>query len=110
MRDMELHFGVIRDKETIHAALQHSKSLKRQLAVCYYSEGKLLVNICTVSDVLEANDGVRVTLHSLPGGPESEFTVRLENIQSIYPIRDFNAEKPETTGELEWPEDPEPAV
>ena len=110
MRGMELHFGVIRDRQTIHVALQHSKSLKRQLAICYYSEGKLLVKICTVSDVLEANDGVTARLQSLPEGPESEFTVRLENIQSIYPIRDFNSEKPEPTGEMEWPEDPEPAV
>lgn len=85
---MEIHFGVIRDKEGIYAALRNSQSLNRQLAVCYNDDGKLLVKICIVGKIVGKKEGVRVILKS-PGEDEDDTTVPLDQIQSIYPIRDF---------------------
>ena len=86
---MELHFGVIRDKQAIHAALKQSKSLKRQLAVCYNSEGKLIVRICLVIDLIERKEGTSVIFRTQTEEGESDLTLLLSNIQSIYPIIDF---------------------
>ena len=87
---MEIHLGVIRDKPGIYSALLESQSTKRQLAVCFNSDGKLLVKICTVSDMEHIeNAGVKVTLTSNMDGKDNEITIELDHIQSIYPIRDF---------------------
>ena len=90
MRSMEIHLGVIRDRPGIYSALLESQSTKRQLAVCFNSNGKLLVKICTVSNIehLE-NAGVNVTLTSNLDVEDNELTIELDHIQSIYPIRDF---------------------
>lgn len=90
MRSMEVHYGVIRDKQGIHAGLLQSKSLNNQLAICYNSEGKLIVKICSVIDVVDGKDGKQAVLRSEPENAESELVVLLDHIQSIYPIRDFN--------------------
>ncbi|MEX2232435.1 MAG: hypothetical protein WD824_09760 [Cyclobacteriaceae bacterium] len=89
MRGMEVHFGVIRDKPGIFAGLLQSKSLNRQLAVCYSSEGKLIVKISTVMEIFGGPDGGSVILRSQPENPGSETTVKMDRIESIYPIRDF---------------------
>ena len=89
MTSMEVHFGVIRDKPAIYEGLLQSKSLNRQLAVCYNNEGKLIVKISTVIDIFGGPDGGAVILRSQPGDPQSETTVRMDRIESIYPIRDF---------------------
>lgn len=86
MRRMEVHFGVIRDKPGIYEGLLQSQSSNHQLAVCYNSDGKLIVKICAVKDIVSANDGTMVLLHHDPSG---ESTVMLDQIESIYPIRDF---------------------
>jgi hypothetical protein len=109
MKSMEVHFGVIRDKQAIHAALLESKSLNRQLAVCFNSEGKLVVKICTVIDVVNGDDGTSVILRAHTEEHNSEFALRLSSIQSIYPIRDFKVDEPETSS-LDWPDDPEPTL
>ena len=88
MRSMEIHLGVIRDKQGIYSALLQSQSTKRQLAVCFNSDGKLLVKICTVTDMVRRKDGISVTLKSQTE-EDSETTILLEHIKSIYPIRDF---------------------
>lgn len=85
---MDIHFGLIRDKRGIIAALEESRSRQRQLAVCYNSEGKLLVKITTVKDISKRKDGNWVTLFS-PDDHNSELRIRVDHIQSIYPIRDF---------------------
>lgn len=110
MRGLEFHFGVIREKQAIHAALLQSKSLNRQLAVCYNIDGKLIVKICTVvaMEVPEGKEGGNVTLSCMDGEALSEFEVPLTSIQSLYPIRDFKLEEPEPTGDVNWPQDPEP--
>ena len=108
MRSMELHFGVIRDKEAIHAALKQSKFHNRHLAVCFNSEGKLLVRICTVIDIQDDKGGPCVTLRSQTEGKDTNFTLLLANIQSIYPIRDFSVEQAGASGDMDWPDDPEP--
>ena len=92
MKSMEVHFGVIRDKNSIHAGLLHSRSSNHQLAICFNSEGKLLVRICTVTDLVVENDVVSVVLQPQPGNRQSEFRIPLDRIQSIYPIREFNEE------------------
>lgn len=89
MRRMEVHFGVIRDKAGIYEGLLQSQYSNRQLAVCFDSDGKLIVKICTVKDIVGGKNGPMVLLHSdlhdLPG----ESTIMLDQIRSIYPIRDF---------------------
>lgn len=86
---MEVRLGVIRDKQGIHAGLLQSKSSNNQLAVCYSSDGKLLVKICYVLDVPKAGDGPAI-MRLDPNDPTTEFHVRLEDIQSIYPIKEFD--------------------
>lgn len=86
---MDVHFGVIRDKQAISSALINSQTMKRQLAVCYKSEGKLLVKICTVGRIIGKRDGVRVVLKSAGEEEGDDLTIPFDHIQSIYPIRDF---------------------
>ena len=88
---MELHFGMIRDKDGIYSGLADSQSTNRQLAICYNSREKLLVKICTVASLEKTIDGVRVTLNTQgdQGSPEP-VTVTLDQIESIYPINEFN--------------------
>ena len=107
---MELQFGVIREKEAIHAALLQGKIHNRHLAVCFNSDGKLIVRICTVVDILEDDNGTKVILRSTSSEKETDFTLLLANIQSIYPIRDFSVEGTEAPGGTDWPDDPEPNV
>lgn len=85
---MDIHFGLIRDKQGIYAILQDSRSRQRQLAVCYNSDGKLLVKIAVVKDISGGKDGKWVTVFS-PDDDKSELTIPIDHIQSIYPIRDF---------------------
>lgn len=89
MRSIEVHFGVIRDKKEISSALLNSQATNRQLAVCYNKEGKLLVKICTVSRIIGKQDGVRVVLRSSGEDKDEDITVPFDQIQSIYPIRNF---------------------
>ena len=89
MRSMEIHMGVIRDKRGIYAGLLQSLSTAHQLAVCYNSEGKLIVKICTVMDIAGDKDTGSVRLRTIPIDPASETIVSLDHIESIYPIRDF---------------------
>lgn len=103
---MELHFGVIRDKQAIHAALQQSKDHNRHLAVCFNSEGKLIVKICTVVDIADKG-ATTVLLRSQSDSENCDFSVLLSNIQSIYPIRDFTVEGSPSSEEVNWPDDPE---
>lgn len=86
---MEIQMGVIRDRPGIYAGLLQSLSLAHQLAVCYNSDGKLLVKICTVVGITGENDGQMVALRTEPGNPSTETVVPLNRIESIYPIRDF---------------------
>lgn len=86
---MEIHLGVIRDKQEIYAALLQSQALNRQLAICYNSGGKLLVKICTVANVTGRGVASRVTISSQPNTGGDETTITLDDIQSIYPICDF---------------------
>jgi hypothetical protein len=89
MRSMEIHLGVIRDKEAIYSALRESHSTKRQLAVCFNSGAKLLVKICTVTNIVGSPHGVSVTLKSQTDDKDKETTILVQHIESIYPIRDF---------------------
>lgn len=86
---MEVHFGVIRDKEGIYSALRNSHAMNRQLAICYRHEGKLLVTISTVGKIVGKKEGVRIVLKSSGEDDEEVITIPLNEIQSIYPIRDF---------------------
>lgn len=86
---MEVHFGVIRDREGISSALVNSQTFHRQLAVCYKSDGKLLVKICTVGRIMGKRDGVRVVLKPSREEEGDEITIAVDQIQSIYPIRGF---------------------
>jgi len=106
---MELHFGVIRDKQEIRATLLQSRSVNRQLAICYNDDGKLIVKICTVVDITEhkEDEDVVVTLRSQSGENKNEFSVPLSGLQSIYPIRNFKFENPKTSAPVDWTEDPE---
>lgn len=89
MNGMELHFGMISDRDAIYSGLVESKSLNRQLAICHNSNGKLLVKICTVAEIEHSNQGTIVVLHT-PKAPDGEhITVKLDDIESIYPINDF---------------------
>lgn len=85
---MDIYFGLIRDRQGIVAALQESRLRQRQLAVCYNSEGKLLVKITIVREIDGRKDGKWVTLLS-PDDDNSEITIPVDHIQSVYPIRDF---------------------
>ena len=89
MRGMELHFEVIRDKETIYAELLQSKSMGYQLAVCYKNGENLIVKICNVKDVTSKDQSVQIILRSEPNDDSSEAVVELEKIESIYPIHEF---------------------
>lgn len=89
MRGMEIQMGVIRDRPGIYAGLLQSLSLARQLAVCYNSDGKLIVKICTVVGISGENDKRMVALRTDPENPSTETVVPLNLIESIYPIRDF---------------------
>jgi len=80
---------MIRDKQGIYSALQQSRSTKRQLAVCFNGDGKLLVKICTVIDMVGKKDNIKVILKSQGENKDSQTTIPLEYIQSIYPIRHF---------------------
>ena len=85
---MEIHFGIVRDKQGIYAGLLESRSRQRQLAVCYNSDGKLIVRICMVKRIDRQKEGTWVTLFS-PDEENSEVTVLIDNIRSIYPIQAF---------------------
>jgi hypothetical protein len=87
---MELHFGMIRDKEGIRAGLAESRASNRQLAICYTSSNKLLVKICTVADLSPANgEGLVILNTQREDGSLEKMTVILDDIESIYPINDF---------------------
>ena len=91
---MELHFGMIRDKDGIRAGLAESRASNRQLAICYTSANKLIVKICTVADMSPSPaNGTLVTV-STPreDGSLEKTTVMLDDIESIYPINDFPSE------------------
>lgn len=85
---MEIHFGIVRDKQGIYSGLLESRSRHRQLAVCYKSDGKLIVKICMVKRIERRKEGSLVTLFS-PEDENSEITIPIDHIQSIYPIRAF---------------------
>ena len=85
---MDIKEGVIRDRDSIYSGLLHSQSLNHQLAVCYNSDGKLLVKISVVKNISRGKNGLEVTLVS-PGEVQPETVIPLENIQSIYLISDF---------------------
>ena len=91
MKSMEVHFGVIRDKQAIHAGLGQSKSQNHQLAICYNNDGVLTVKICSVVDIVHDQSGTRVILRQQPDQPQTEFTIPFDHIQSIYPIREFDS-------------------
>jgi hypothetical protein len=86
---MEIEMGVIRDKQGIYDGLLQGRSLEHQLAVCYTDDGKLLVKICSVVSIDGNQKKARVTLRSQADHPGHETTIDLDDIQSIYPIRDF---------------------
>jgi hypothetical protein len=88
MRDMALHFEVIRDKQTIHSELLQSKAMGYQLAVCYRDDQNLNVKICNVMDIVQNADNVVITLRS-ESTENGEIVVDLETIESIYPIHMF---------------------
>lgn len=87
MRSMEINVGLIRDKDGIYSGLLQSQSMNQQLAVCYRSEGKLIVKICVVKELNRENDPT-VTVVS-PDETHTETVVLLDHIESIYPIREF---------------------
>lgn len=88
MRSMEANVGVIRDKPGIYSGLWQSQSSNHQLAVCYNSDGKLIVKICTVKEIVREDTGTRVTLVS--DNDKSETIILFDQIVSIYPIREFD--------------------
>jgi hypothetical protein len=88
MKSTQVNVGVIRDKQGIYMGLLKSKSLNRQLAVCYNSDGKLIVKICIVKEIIRDKKDSTVTLVS-PDDTHAETSIALDLIQSIYPIRDF---------------------
>lgn len=105
MKGMQLHFGFIRDKQAIHAALLQSKTLGRQLAICYASEGKLIVKVGNIMDLTRGKEGERVILRSKSEQPDSEFSILLDHIQSVYPIREFGQRRPEASAEMDYTAD-----
>lgn len=88
MRGTEEHIGVIRDKPGIYAGLVQSQATGQQLAICYRQDDKLIVKICLVKEVTGDHNGAKVVLH-MPEHPTDELRVELEQIESIYPIRDY---------------------
>jgi hypothetical protein len=87
---MKTQMGVIRDKDGIYAGLLQSQSLAHQLAVCYHSEDRLVVKICTVINIAVGDEPALVTLRTRPEDPPAtEIVVSLDHIESIYPISDF---------------------
>jgi hypothetical protein len=88
MRDMALHFEVIRDKATIQTELLQSKTMGYQLAVCYRDDENLNVKICNVIDIVQNADSLAVTLRSA-SEKTHDIVVGLETIESIYPIHVF---------------------
>ena len=90
---MEIHLGVIRDKQGIYMGLQQSHALNGQLAVCYNSDGKLIVKICTVADIVGEKDDMKVTIRTKGKNAKNDITIMLDQIVSIYPIRDFYPEE-----------------
>ena len=85
---MEVNVSVIRDKPGIYSGLRQSQSSNQQLAVCYNSEGKLIVKICTVKEISRQEEGARVTLVSPDDKIETD--IPIDTIESIYPIRGFD--------------------
>ena len=85
---MEIHFGIVRDRQGIYTGLLESRSHQRQLAVCYNNDGKLIVKICVVKRIERSKEGIWVTL-SAPDDDNSEITILIDHIQSIYPIRGY---------------------
>ena len=85
---MEINVGLIRDRQGIYAGLLQSQAANRQLAVCYKSNDKLIVKISIVKELVSADAGTTVVLLS-PDKTDSETTIRLEDIESIYLISDF---------------------
>lgn len=85
---MEIHFGIIRDKQGIYTGLLESRSRHRQLAVCFKADSKLIVKISMVKRIDRRKDGTWVTLIS-PDDGDNEITILVDDIQSIYPIRAF---------------------
>jgi hypothetical protein len=88
MKSTQVNLGVIRDKQAIYLVLLKSKSLHRQLAVCFNSDGKLIVKICIVKQIIRDNKGSTVRVVS-PDDTHTETAIPLDHIQSIYPILDF---------------------
>ncbi len=88
---MELHFGMIRDKDGIYSGLAESRSTNRLLAICYNSKDQLLVKICTVAGIQKEKDGLVVTLNTqADDGSAQSIVVMLDHIESIYPINEFH--------------------
>lgn len=104
---MQLHFGVISGKAAIRAALLRSKGRNRQLAVCYASGGKLLVKIGCIMELLEGRDGGRAILRSKSEESATEFSIPLDHIRSVYPIREFESKAPPTSREMDFTADDE---
>lgn len=88
MKRIDLNLGVIRDKQGIYSGLIQSQSLNQQLAVCYNSDGKLIVKIAVVTRIIPTKDGITVALAS-PDDARVEMVIPLDHIESIYPIRNF---------------------
>lgn len=86
---MEVNVGVIRDKPGIYTGLWQSQSSNQQLAICYNSESKLIVKICTVKEIVKEGDETNVTI-TCPDNDKAETTIPFDSIVSIYPIRDFD--------------------
>lgn len=85
---MDLKIGVIRDRQGIYSGLLQSQSTHRQLAVCYNSDGTLLVKISVVSEIITDSENVTIVLQSSID-PLNKTAVSLNEIQSIYPITDY---------------------
>jgi len=85
---MDVNIGLIRDRQGIYSGLEQSKSMNRQLAICYNSGGQLIVKIAVVKDIIMGNEGTMIVLGSTDH-PPNEATILLDNIQSIYLISDF---------------------
>lgn len=89
MKSMEVNVGVIRDKPGIYTGLWQSQSSNQQLAICYSSEGKLIVKIGTVKEMTGQGAESQVTF-TCPENDKAETTIPVDSIVSIYPIRDFD--------------------
>jgi hypothetical protein len=89
MRGTEEQAGLIRDKSGIYAGLVQSQSTGQQLAVCFRSDEKLFVRICLVKEVVSNEEGIR-TILLIPETPDDTLTLDLHQIESIYPIHEYN--------------------